>query len=285
MSDKLKIEWTGATWWASSRLPGEATAPLRWRKPRRALVRYWSDGGDGDLFADVVSDKEIDRVFAVMAILPRHTFVVLTKRSDRMRAYMTERAKSARWWKDAARALGYALEWDPGDARPISLVPFPLPNVWLGVSVENQATADERIPPLLQTPAAMRLVSYEPALGPVDFTGIHDADSNSLESVLHPGPWRTIPWETPDLRRIDWIVVGGESGPGARPCDTGWIRSTVWQCKLAGVACFVKQLGAQPRAIVGESVRVYHFRDRKGADMAEWPEDIRVRELPGQVRA
>jgi protein gp37 len=134
-----------------------------------------------------------------------------------------------------------------------------LPNVWLGVSVENQQYADERIPLLLQTPAALRFISAEPLLGPLD-----------LQPAVRYAP-------------IDWVIVGGESGPGARPFDLAWARSIVQQCQAAGVACFVKQVGAKP-VFEGTPVGVfegYDYEDPKGGDPSEWPEDLRVREFPG----
>lgn len=298
MSDKTTIEWADATWWASSRLPGEATAPLRWRRTRRALVRYYTTDGTHDLFAPSVTDDEIDRVFAVMALARKHTFVVLTQYPDRMREYLSQTRGSMNVIARIIRSAQLTPKPESACARGDFAhdMGWPIPNVWLGVPVEDQTTADERIPPLLQTPAAVRVVSAEPLLGPVDFRAWTEPTCARCEArgwVPVDGGGTACPAcfaekggsPGPLPSRLDQIIVGGESGPDARPCDTGWIRSTVWQCKLAGVACFVKQLGAQPRAIVGESVRVYHFRDRKGADMTEWPEDIRVRELPGQVRA
>jgi len=138
-------------------------------------------------------------------------------------------------------------------------------NIWLGVSVENQKTADERIPLLLDTPAAVRFVSYEPALGPVDFTPY----------------WRVI--SDPE-KWLSWIIVGGESGHGARPFDIAWARSVIHQCQAFGVPCFVKQLGAVPLAAPSFPGHVEGppmlLADRKGGDPAEWPEDLRVREFP-----
>jgi protein gp37 len=135
-----------------------------------------------------------------------------------------------------------------------------LPNVWLGVSVEDQITADERIPLLLKTPAHVRWVSYEPALGPVDFSRWMD--------------WSQGP-------ALDWIVVGGESGPRARPFNPGWARQTIAQCQASLVPVFVKQLGSRVATdfVNGEAV-VYGIKDRKGADPAEWPADLRVMEYP-----
>lgn len=142
---------------------------------------------------------------------------------------------------------------------------WPLPNVWLGVSVEDQATADERIPLLLRTPAAVRFVSYEPALGPVNLLRYM---SVPLAEIDNPGAM------------LDWVIVGGESGPGARPFDIQWARNTVAQCKAAGVACFVKQVGSVPMER-GERWRYEpKLKDRKGGDWEEWPEDLRVREFP-----
>lgn len=143
---------------------------------------------------------------------------------------------------------------------------WPLPNVWLGVSVENQEAADERIPLLLQTPAAVRFLSCEPLLERVDL--------NRVPRLSHPC--------APSLngRGIGWVIVGGESGPGARPCELAWIRSIVDQCRAAGVPAFVKQLGATPIRQT-EDDQLWHIeRDRKGGDMNEWPPDLRVREFP-----
>jgi protein gp37 len=123
------------------------------------------------------------------------------------------------------------------------------PSVWIGASVEDQAAADGRIPHLARIAASVRFLSVEPLLGPIDF---------------------------PTLDGIAWAIVGGESGPGARPCDVGWIRSILEQCRSAGVAPFVKQLGARPLGL--------RLADRKGGDPAEWPEDLRVRESPRRGR-
>jgi protein gp37 len=131
----------------------------------------------------------------------------------------------------------------------------PPQNIWLGVSVENQETADERIPQLLAIPAAVKFVSYEPALGPVDFND-------------QPLDW------------LDWIIVGGESGPKARPCNVEWARSTIAQCQAAGVACFIKQLGAKPYCDPACDDSTVKLHDSHGGDPAEWPEDLRVRQFP-----
>lgn len=257
-----------------------------------------------DLFGEWVTDEQIDRVFAVMALCPQHTFQILTKRVDRMINYLCHAKSTLRKNEvfDAASALLNkrsdvdirALSWD--------LPAWPLPNVWLGVSVENQATADARIPLLIQTPASKRFVSYEPALGPVDF--VRWLQLGEVETVTEG---RLFP-QRQARRAFHWIIVGGESGPGARPFDIAWARSTVQQCNASGVACFVKQLGLHPQDVAfpsdvsemearrwqadgwtritmdaspGPHWRKYmRLKDRKGGDMSEWPEDLRVQEFP-----
>lgn len=257
--------------------------PLRWREPRRICVC-----AHGDLFHESVPDEWIDRVFAVMALAPQHTFLVLTKRPKRMREYIDTlpiraastpaRAKRGVPYMDG-RICEYLRAARPG-SPPIDRA-WPLGNVWLGVSVEDQATADERIPLLLQTPAALRFVSAAPLLEPVH-----------IEHWLDDFPRGS--------RRVDWVIVGGESGPRARLCDVDWIRSIVEQCRAAaGTACFVKQVGAAPIVYHREAARIEDaggrvdwddsgecvsarmiLRSRTGSDPAEWPADLRVREFP-----
>lgn len=180
-----------------------------------------------------------------------------------------------------------------------------LHNVWLGTTVEDQQRADERIPHLLRVPATVRFLSVEPLLGPVDLTRVrfpHGGTENVLRTAVSQAARDA---GIQKLNGIDWVIVGGESGSGARPCDVAWIRSVVRQCSEAGVACFVKQLGARPLErndsildswpgadkddliaddsyeprYQGELVTL-RLRDRKGGDPAEWPADLRVRELP-----
>lgn len=243
--------------------------PLRARAPRCYFVNSMSD-----LFHTDVTDDFIRAVWATMAAARQHRFIVLTKRPDRMQEML------AAWRRD-----GLTLREGCGAV---------LPNCWLGVSVEDQAAADERIPLLLQTPAAVRFVSYEPALGPVCFakswmmTAADDMweRGDPLAAVMmRQSVADGSGWMAPAL---DWIIVGGESGPKARPFDVQWARDTVRQCRAAGVACFVKQVGAWP---VYRAMKPFNgpqqlfsngepLRDRKGADMSEWPEDLRVREWP-----
>jgi protein gp37 len=251
--------WTGRVNIAPDHI---LTAPLRWKKPARIFVNSMSD-----LFHESVPDAWIDRVFAVMALCPHHTFQGLTKRSKRMRKYMQPARRDA-WARCAEDFIGWGRlscqqfadrsHIGPPGAKVSVFSQWPLPNVWLGVSAEDQPRADERTPDLLATPASVRFVSAEPLLGPIDFK---------------PG--------------LDWIIVGGESGPGARPCWVPNILSIVEQCRTAGVACFVKQLGSKPMlpsrgfgSPPGESVFMSGVINRKGSDMAEWPSDLRVREFP-----
>lgn len=191
--------------------------PLRWRRPRMIFVC-----AHGDLFHESVPDDWIDRVFAVMAVASHHTFQVLTKRPERARDYLGTRAGD--WqlhWPDAARKSGALLGDMP--ALRSRAAQFPLPNVWLGTSVEDQATADARIPHLLAAPAAVRFLSAEPLLGPVDLQRIPAGTQGE---------------------RLDWVIVGGESGAHARPMHPDWARSLRDQCACSGVAFFFKQWGA-----------------------------------------
>lgn len=235
--------WTGDVRF----LPDLLEHPLHWRKPQRVFVNSMSD-----LFHERVSFDVIVQIFATMARAERHTFQVLTKRPARMREFMTALHDEGGLQVSPTRRV-----------RPH--------NVHVGVSVEDQATADERIPELLGTPAALRFVSYEPALGPVDFrpflacTRDSDGDGNCYR---HPGGCPS--------SGLGLIIVGGESGPGARHCDIDWIRDTIEICRRAHVACFVKQLGRRPvRGELAVGVTDYH-----GGDPREWPADLRVREMP-----
>ena len=196
--------------------PDTLDLPLRWRKPRRVFVNSMSD-----LFHDNVPDDFIAQVFAVMALAPQHTFQVLTKRPGRMASLLTS--------ENFVYAVDqYAIEppLGRGTGNDPRVYPgnWPLPNVWLGTSVESQKWADVRVPQLLRTPAAVRWLSCEPLLGPVD-----------LE------PWFTA---RPIRHPIQWIVVGGESGPGARPMHPDWLRSIRNLCAWADPAFFFKQWGA-----------------------------------------
>ena len=234
--------------------------PLRWKRPRRIFVNSMSD-----LFHEKVPDEWIDRIFAVMALAPQHTFQVLTKRPERMRAYLSK--ATVRHHVCAGDGCPYC-----SDTGRTAWAVTPYPNVWLGVSVEDQPTADARIPLLLQTPAAVRFVSYEPALGPVAFGTINGRTSRVHDSgrmdvlrglAVYPTTHPEYPEQGYPIQPLDWLIIGGESGPHARPCDLAWIRSAVAQCRAAGVPVFVKQ-DSGPRA--GQQGRI--------------PDDLWIKECP-----
>jgi protein gp37 len=215
------VPGNGPKWTGEVRcVPELLDAPLEWRRSQRVFVNSMSD-----LFHSDVPMEFILRVWKTMAESPRHTYQILTKRPDHMAHLLTH------WMRPALS---------------ISLVrhTWPFPNVWLGVSVEDQANADYRIPLLLRTPAAVRFVSCEPLLGPVDL-------ARAAWGAGEPPPPLSVQAAQCDsaLDGLDWVIVGGESGPGARPCNVGWVRSIVRQCRDAGVPVFVKPIerGFMPR--------------------------------------
>ncbi|WP_249696511.1 phage Gp37/Gp68 family protein [Stappia sp. WLB 29] len=233
---------------------GALGQPLRWRKPRRIFVNSTSD-----LFHEAVPDEWIDKVFAVMALSPQHTFQILTKRPERMREYMQGvqsnipnlgRMPLERIHLAAAAHMegdGGVMDMlkERGNVYSLYLdAPWPLHNVWLGVSVEDQVTADVRIPYLLATPAAVRFISAEPLLGPVDLASSIDLPGG-YEEVFPLGipPERRDELEGPKPPRLDWVIVGGESGPRARPMHPDWVRKIRDQCTDAAVPFHFKQWG------------------------------------------
>ena len=212
--------------------------PLSWRKPRSIFVNSTSD-----LFHEGVPDAWIDQVFAVMALRPQHTFQVLTKRPERAREYLLGlNCDGARRFNVASQA-GRMMEDGDNACDYVASLNWPLPNVWLGTSISDQASANTRIPHLLATPAAVRFLSAEPLLGPVDLTRIDPTIFAAVGNALS-GMWN---WDGGPNReewpRLDWIIVGGESGPGARPMHPDWPRSVRDQCVAAGVPFFLKQWG------------------------------------------
>lgn len=282
-----KLGWTGHVNLLDDRLE----IPFR-LKGGRVFVNSQSD-----LFHPQVPFEFVDLVMVVVALNPQLTFQVLTKRPERMAEYFRDgrllKALNSQsvWGFDEFcidsleflprwKAAGWTIETreieDLGaDYIALYKGPIPLPNLWLGVSVEDQGTADERIPLLLQTPAAVHWISAEPLLGE---TRLDLFLQKFPSSALLSG--RVTP-DMPDWTRIgstslDWVVVGGESGPGARPFHLEWARDLRAQCRASGVPFFLKQLGRRP-LLGGETLK---FADKKGGDMAEWPEDLRVREFP-----
>lgn len=265
MSDKTGIEWTDATWnpvtgctkvspgcdncyaetfaerWRGTPghyfengfdvqlRPDKLELPLRWKRPRRIFVNSMSD-----LFHDDVPGSYIGRVWDVMAQCPQHTFQILTKRHARMKSVVG------------------TFTWDRA----------PLPNVWLGVSAENQQWADIRIPALLDTPAAVRFVSAEPLLGPIDI-----CESLALwkPPMDHPA------WggkRLPAREVLHWLIAGGESGRGARPMNPDWVRQLRDDCERGGIAFLFKQWGGRtPKA---------NGRELDGRTWDEYPQAVTV---------
>lgn len=208
--------------------------PLRWKRPRRIFVC-----AHGDLFAENVPDEWIDRAFAVMALAPQHTFQVLTKRAARMRKYMSGFECDGARRLNVAYAAGRLMEDGDNAHDEVANASWPLPNVWLGVSAEDQKRADERVPELLATQAAIRFVSAEPLIGPISFRWAKWDDWRDEN-----GRPRPLVDHLDGLRKLDWVIVGGESGPGARRMPADWARSIRDQCDDAEIPFFFKQWGA-----------------------------------------
>lgn len=217
----------------------ELCKPIKVKNPSIIGVQFM-----GDLFHHDVPDSFIDSVFAIMALRPDHTFLILTKRATRMKQYCT----GTSWQRLSKSAFDMGHEYLLGNFNVNQALEaceqifrLPLPNVWLGVTAENQEQADKRIPILLQIPAAVRFVSVEPMLGPVDLRNLkYDGDildAMAGEYLSTDGSEAYVPWN-----KLDWVICGGESGPRARPMHPDWVRSLRDQCVGAGVPFFFKQM-------------------------------------------
>lgn len=282
-----KVDWVGHARF----VPDALSDPMRWREPQKIFVNSMSD-----LFHHSVTNEEITKVFAAMAACPQHTFQILTKRPRRARDWFEQ--------VDLFR-IGEQMRYldIPANGRsyPRTVDKWPLKSVWLGVSAENQATADERIPilrsirALVDYRAMLLFASLEPLLEGIDLATHLKPTlvTNDGRRLQHPAHSAEIPncgggtWEW----GLDWVIVGGESGPGARTFDIQWARDMVRQCRDAGVPCFVKQLGSRPVAPVTDAEATNYgkrlplrLKDRKGGDISEWWESLRVREFPGANR-
>lgn len=271
MGDRTKIEWTQATWnpWQGCHKVsagcdncymyrdkgryGQDPKVIVRSKPQtfympKSLMRLppgtkvfvcsWSD------FFHKAADPWRTEAWELIRNRPDLIFQIVTKRPERIMECLP-------------------LAWGPG-----------WKHVWLGVSVEDQKTADERIPILLQTPAAVRWISAEPLLKELTLVLYLPVIERGRGGPIQSGGG------------LDWVVVGGESGPKARPMNIEWVRDILNQCAAAGVACFVKQLGAHPvyteqkvKPLIG-AIRPLKLKDLKGGDWSEWPEDLRVKEFP-----
>ena len=247
-----RVEWTGVV----NFVPEALEIPLKWKKPRRIFVNSMSD-----LFHESVPFEWIDQAFAVMSLTAHHTYQILTKRPDRMLEYFSDLNDRTlkimdclpRWIARDAAYAGKGLTDSLGEREYF----LPLPNVWLGVTVENQQAANDRIPLLLQCPAALRFLSCEPLLEPV--------------------------WIAPYVDLLDWVIIGGESGPGARGCDLAWIDAIAQNCIDKKVPVFVKQLGAKPYQVydrISGKTITWPISDRKGAIVAEFPDYLQVQQFP-----
>lgn len=206
--------WKGRNFWEVRCHPERLGDPARWRKPRLVFVCPM-----GDLFHRNVPFEFIGDVFDEMICHPKHIFLVLTKRPE-------VAVRFAQWYGATMRA----------------------DNIWIGVSVENQETADKRIPLLLEIPAAVRFVSAEPLLGPVDFTHVKIKESDHPELGKPPVTINALHGWMGGARCgrtvLDWVIAGGESGPKARPMCPNWVWSLWNQCQETGTAFFFKQWGA-----------------------------------------
>lgn len=245
-------------------------AVLRHRKPTRL---FWGDMTDN--FQEGIPDVFLDKCFAVCALTPHITHMFLTKRPERMRYYIAERARNESTtghrcprWPHILNTADFTTRaggpWEKHRGEVIALAArlqrketgWPLPNVWCGTSVEDRKHGLPRIDVLRQVPAAVRFLSIEPLLedlGKINLEGIH------------------------------WVLIGGESGPGARRFNVEWMRSLIAQCKAAGVACFAKQLGSlpvEPTSTPGFTEKIVKLASAKGGDWNEWPADLRVRQFP-----
>ena len=204
--------------------PDRLQDPLKWKKPRTVLVSFM-----GDLFHEDVPDKYIIDCLSIMAEAWQHTFIILTKRPARMKDIIAHETVANDVWLQTSRGV---------NAEPS---PWLLPNIWLGVTAENQARADERIPILLQIPAAKRFVSIEPMLGPVDLSNLkYDGDVLDAlvgEYLSTDGSEAYVPWN-----KLDWVICGSESGPRKRPAQTEWICDLKDKCVATAVPFYLKQM-------------------------------------------
>jgi protein gp37 len=293
-----KIEWCDHTfnpWWGCAKVPGhpgcahcyaeafaKRTGRVKWGKgEKRALMseKYWKQPLQWDRDAAAagtrarvfcasmadIFDAEVDdawrlALFGIICATRNLDWLLLTKRPD----------NAARFYEQ------HIFTNSKGQTMPLPLrhgyIRDFLPNIRFGVSISDQKTADIYLPAMNSVNATGYFVSYEPAIGPVDFEML-------------------IPWV-----KMDWIIVGGESGPGARPFNIAWAEQTISQCKGQGIACFVKQLGSKPVYALphNEELPDQQFddegssawftlemiKDKKGGDMSEWPEDLRIRQFP-----
>jgi len=269
---KRGVDWSGVV----RPIHDKLDLPLRWKRPRMVFVNSMSD-----LFHPSLSNEEIAAVFGVMSACPQHTFQVLTKRPERAAEWFGWFSRGHGRDDTADVAITCALgvhelnqyvtrndkdvddepgAWDDLIENPPE---WPLQNVWLGISAGHQKALDEFTPELLRCPAALHWLSLEPLLEALDIS-----------------EW--LPNDDPDTgeSQIRWVVAGGESGNGARVCDVSWLEELRDACALARVPFFLKQLGAVASMLTEDGGGELTLAHRKGGDIYEWPESLRVREFP-----
>lgn len=246
--------------------------PFDWHRPR-VFCASLADWLDDEVPIDCLAD-----LLKLIHDTPNLDWLLLTKRPENFFALLQCAWRYMATRSDLREATQWVINWENRGQFP--------QNVWIGTSVEDQKRADERIPELLQIPAKIHFLSVEPMLGPIDFDSVRHGNDPDLTMI--------------DSGMIHWAIFGGESGPGARPCDMLWIQDGIRQCRAAGVAPFVKQLGSiaacgnancfdfpddEMLASYGEGAAAVRLmtRDSKGGDMAEWPEDLRIREFPSRI--
>lgn len=246
--------------------------PLHWKTPRTIFVCSMSD-----LFHPGVTVEFIDKVFAIMRIANQHQYMILSKRPEIMAEYMADHPDNDSVWERTTRAI-YAMNdagLVPKRIKSVQISSsWPPPNVLFGTSCEDQPTADERIRHLLRCPAAGLFLSLEPLLGPIKLPLFTDSGEDMPPDERREwGLPTTIiqSYGAPPGTKIDQILIGGESGPDARPCNIEWIRSLIGQAKAAGVPCFFKQGGSWLAKQEG-------WKHPKGGEPSEWDADLRVRE-------
>ena len=278
----------GPVWTGRARfVPEMLEAPLHWRKPARIFANSMSD-----LFHDDITNEQIAAVFGVMAACPQHTFLILTKRPSRMMQWF-------RWINQQTKSLERAADWFVQNEAyklvnnfplhhikgTLRAYPWPLPNVWLGVSAENQLEAENRIEFLVTSvPAAIRFVSLEPLLGPIDLENlelyyVRDSKKTSYDPIIRLDALRGYMKGADEMMdaKLDLVIVGCESGPGARPMDLNWVRSLRDQCVAAKVSFFFKQAMLQDPAWPSRIGRkaLQSMPELDGKVWAQFPGDAR----------
>ncbi|WP_026798280.1 DUF5131 family protein, partial [Planktothrix prolifica] len=243
-------KWNGTVEFVESQL----IKPYEWKKSKKIFICSMAD-----IFHENVLFDWVEEIFYMIENCPQHTFQILTKRPERMIEFFD-------WYIARNSDHSVELQWTMPD------------NIWLGVSCENQAIADKRIPLLMQIPAKVRFLSCEPLLEPINLSKFLPFDWSEvaedwIESWPGIGSYSTNDYPS-------WVIAGGESGAGARPCHVDWLRDIASQCQSAKVPVFVKQLGSnalQGHIVNGSKLKL---KDRKGSDINEFPEDLRIQQFP-----